>query len=142
MSPQRASRGSSEQHADGCWHRAHQPGNGTNVPSHLYTDENPACTIKGTGYRDEATALQTIALTSQTGARRMCNFVSSTPVPSNNSVPGARFKQYWTIKAMRERAVHHPHQSQCMRDAILVFDAWLEDYVAPHPEIVRQEMKD
>ena len=66
------------------------------------------------------TALRTITLTSQ---------------------PGVRFKQHWTIMAMRERAVHHPHQTAGMRAAITTFDDWLRDYVPPDPAVVREELQ-
>ena len=52
---------------------------GIPIPSFLYTDENPATTIKGTGFKDKKTAERTILLTSQ---------------------KGVRYKQYWTIRAM------------------------------------------
>mmetsp|Transcript_30497 Transcript_30497/g.89167 ORF Transcript_30497/g.89167 Transcript_30497/m.89167 type:complete len:628 (-) Transcript_30497:1188-3071(-) len=99
------------------WDRAHAAAatstdNGS-VPSRLYTDENPATTIKGTGFKNRAIAERTIRLTSQ---------------------PGVRYKQYWTIRAMRERAVHHPHLTDGMREAILVFDEWLGNYSDPTTE--------
>lgn len=76
------------------------------VPTRLYTDENPATTIKGTGYKDKKIAERTIYLTSQ---------------------KGVRYKQYWTIKAMRERAAFHPHQTNDMREAMKIFDEWLKE---------------
>ena len=90
------------------WNKAHaSTKNDNNIPSRLYTDENPATTIKGTGFKNERIARRTIELTSQ---------------------PGVRYKQYWTIRAMRERAFHHPNKSKGMLDAIKVFDEWLENY--------------
>lgn len=89
------------------WNAAHAATNDNNIPSRLYTDENPATTIKGTGFKNERIARRTIELTSQ---------------------PGVRYKQYWTIRAMRERAFHHPNKSKGMLDAINVFDEWLENY--------------
>jgi inhibitor of KinA sporulation pathway (predicted exonuclease)/DNA-directed RNA polymerase subunit RPC12/RpoP len=86
------------------WEQNHPTTDG--VPSRLFTDENPATTIKGTGFKDREMAERTIFLTSQ---------------------KGVRYKQYWTIKAMRERAAFHPHQSSGMRDAIIVFDKWLKE---------------
>lgn len=90
------------------------------MPSHLYTDENPATTIKGTGFKDREMAIQTIKLTSQ---------------------EGVRYKQKWTILAMRERAAHHPHQTPGMREAMEVFDAWLRDYIEPDAATVQQELQ-
>lgn len=91
------------------WNKAHSwcESDDSNIPSRLYTDENPATTIKGTGFKNERIARRTIELTSQ---------------------PGVRYKQYWTIRAMRERAFHHPNKSKGMLDAINVFDEWLENY--------------
>jgi hypothetical protein len=93
------------------WNKAHaSTKNNSTIPSRLYTDENPATTIKGTGFKNERIAKRTIELTSQ---------------------PGVRYKQYWTIRAMRERAAHHPNKSAGIRDAITVFDEWLENYTEP-----------
>ena len=110
------------------WDQAHtaqaatSPDNGSSsVPSRLYTDENPATTIKGTGFKNRAVAERTIRLTAQ---------------------PGVRYKQYWTIRAMRERAVHHPHQTDGMRDAILVFDEWLGNYTDPSAEQRKDQQKE
>lgn len=93
------------------WNKAHASNN--SVPSSLYTDENPATTIKGTGFKNERIAKRTIELTSK---------------------PGVRYKQYWTIRAMRERAAHHPNKTVGIRDAISVFDEWLENYNEPTDE--------
>jgi hypothetical protein len=88
------------------WDRAHSrttaavsTAGSRSFPSRLYTDEHPATTIKGTGFKNKHIAERTIELTSQVGAR---------------------YKQYWTIRAMRERAAYHPNQTDGMRDAILV----------------------
>lgn len=35
---------------------------------------------------------------------------------------------------MRERAARHPHPTDGMRDAIAVFDGWLENYTDPTAE--------
>ena len=32
---------------------------------------------------------------------------------------------------MRERANHHPNQTECMRDAMAIFDKWLSEYREP-----------
>lgn len=80
-------------------------GGSGSVPSRLYTDEDPATTIKGMGFKDAARAETTLRLSSQ---------------------PGCAYKQYWTIKAMAERARHHPHQTAGIRAALRVFDRWLD----------------
>ena len=89
------------------WGRRHQPGpnNRGTVPSRLYTDEEPATTIKGMGFKDAARAETTLRLSAQ---------------------PGVAYKQFWTIKAMAERARHHPHSTAGIRAALAVFDRWLE----------------
>eukprot|EP00977_Amphora_coffeiformis_P000031 scaffold5_cov169-Amphora_coffeaeformis.AAC.31 len=78
----------------------------------LYTDENPATTIKGLSYQNRIKAERTIRLTRQFGVR---------------------YKQYWTIRAMRERAVHHRSYktSRDMQQAVEVFDNFLTKYVPP-----------
>ena len=104
------------------WNKAHA--SNSTIPSSLYTDENPATTIKGTGFKNKRIAKRTIELTSQ---------------------PGVRYKQYWTIRAMRERAAHHPNKSAGIRDAIMVFDEWLENYNEPssqEKQLQRQEWEE
>ena len=39
------------------------------VPSRLFTDDTPATTVKGLGFKDAKTARKTIELTSQPGVR-------------------------------------------------------------------------
>lgn len=97
----------------GEWDRCHAPAvdataRGSKraaVPSRLFTDEDPATTIKGLGFRDPAVARATIRLAGQ---------------------PGCAYKQYWTIKAMAERARHHPHRSASMSAALEILDSWLD----------------
>lgn len=43
---------------------------------------------------------------------------------------------------MRERAANHPHQTDGMRDAIAVFDDWLEEYQDPSMEEKRLQKKE
>ena len=100
---------------EAAWVMCHQPtlteaqggpagGHGAAVPSQLFTDEDPATTIKGMGFKDARAAETTIRLSGQ---------------------PGCVYKQYWTVKAMAERARHHPHQTPAMRAALAVFERWL-----------------
>ena len=89
--------------------------------SRLYTDENPATTIKGLGFKDRQMALRTIDLTSQRGVR---------------------YKQYWTIRAMRERAIGHPHFTEDMKEAVTVMDEWLEAYKEPGEQERREQQKE
>ena len=87
------------------WELKH-PQTSRGVPSQLYTDDDPVTTIKGLGYRDEAAAKLTLLLVEQ---------------------PGARYKAYWTVRALSERARNHPAQTKGMRDAIEIFERWMED---------------
>eukprot|EP00440_Ansanella_granifera_P049876 gb/GFBE01054054.1/.p1 GENE.gb/GFBE01054054.1/~~gb/GFBE01054054.1/.p1 ORF type:complete len:355 (+),score=49.84 gb/GFBE01054054.1/:1-1065(+) len=87
------------------WDARHPP-KVSGVPSKLLEDEDPATTIKGLGFKNAAVAHLTIRLSGQ---------------------PGAAYKQYWTIRAMLERARYHPAQTQDMREAMAVFEAWLRD---------------
>ena len=71
------------------WDAAHPPG-ADGVPNRLYTDEDPVTTIKGMSFKDAEAASRTIVLAQQ---------------------PGARYKTYWCIRAMAERARRHPSQT-------------------------------
>merc|ERR1719424_653092 len=62
-------------------------GIGTKEEHSIFTDRDPATSIKGCGFKDRSTALQTLLLIEQ---------------------PGSRYKQYWTVRAMLERAKRHP----------------------------------
>jgi len=83
----------------------------TGVPKYLFTDNDPACTIKGCGFKNREVAIDTIRLSGQ---------------------PGSRYKQYWTIRAMYERAKHHPSQTAGMQDAMVVFKEWLDNREVDH----------
>ena len=98
-----------KQTATEVWDR-HHPIAENGTPMALYTDEHPATTIKGLGFKDEDMAKRTIELTSQ---------------------PGVRYKQFWTIKAMRERAAHHKFKTPGITKAMEIFDEWLENYQQP-----------
>lgn len=75
---------------------------------HLYSDDHPETTLKGTGFKDAATARRTLDLVKQK--------------PRN--------RQVWTINAMFHRAKHHPNQTEPMREAMAIFRTWLEQYNA------------
>ena len=81
--------------------------------SHLYSDDNPATTIKGTGFKDEAAALRTLELV------------------KNRSL----IYQFQTINTMYNRAKHHPAMKKTaddsastadMRAAMDIFKNWLD----------------
>ena len=105
------------------WDALHPPDDCTGAPVRLFTDEDPATTIKGMGFKDAAAAERTIALASQ---------------------DGATYKTYWSIRAMAERARHHPFQTDGMRVALQLFDSWLLDH-ADHKRaattVIREERK-
>jgi hypothetical protein len=78
----------------------------------IFTDEEPSTTIKGCGFRNSATALQTLLLIEQ---------------------PMVRYKKFWTVQAMVARAERHPQYSKKeggyqdgMLGAVRIFRRWLE----------------
>lgn len=79
----------------------------TGKASHLYTDDNPATTLHGTGFKDAATATKTIDLV----AKRSLTY------------------QFQTINTMFHRAKHHPRSegNENMQAAMTVFRVWLEE---------------
>lgn len=72
----------------------------------LFTDNDPATTIKGCGFKNGKVAELTLRLACQ---------------------PGCRWKQYWTIRAMLERAKWHPHKTTAMQEAVEVFQKWMDE---------------
>ncbi|CAN8098469.1 unnamed protein product [Discula destructiva] len=77
--------------------------------SHLYTDDNPETTLAGTGFKDAATATNTISLVSKRSL----------------------LYQWQTINTMYNRAKHHPKKTKDMEAAMAVFDKWLKE---THPK--------
>lgn len=73
--------------------------------SHLYTDDNPATTLQGTGFSSADKAHHTISIIS----RRSATY------------------QFQTVNTMYHRAKHHPHPSDGMRDAMDVFKLWIDE---------------
>lgn len=90
----------------------------TGKDSHLYTDDNPTTTLKGTGFKDAATAKNTIELVSQRSL----------------------LYQFQTINTMYYRAKHHPHSASNlnMQAAMDVFEHWLKH---TYPEGERRSAK-
>ena len=101
------------------WDVHHPPGP-DGIPIRLYTDEDPATTIKGMGFKDAAAAERTIALARQ---------------------PGAKYKTYWSVRAMAERARRHPSQTNGIRAALQTFDLFLADHDAAALEPTSEEAK-
>ena len=79
---------------------------GKGKDSHLYTDDNPATTLHGTGFKDLATAQKTLSLVSQ----RSLTY------------------QFQTINTMYYRASGHAHKTPGMEAAMEVFREWLDKY--------------
>jgi hypothetical protein len=72
----------------------------------LYTDAHPKSTIKGTGYKDKATALKTLEL------------IKNQPLN----------KQFLILNVLYQRAKYHKHQTKSMIEAMNVFKKWLVNY--------------
>ena len=75
--------------------------------SHLYTDDNPSTTLHGTGFKDEATARQTLELVSKRSL----------------------VYQFQTINTMYHRAAHHKSSTTNLniQAAMKVFRSWLDN---------------
>lgn len=76
----------------------------TGKDSHLYTDDNPATTLKGTGFKDPATAQHTIELV------------------SNRSLT----YQFQTINTMYHRASGHSHKTPSIEAAMAILKEWID----------------
>ncbi len=72
----------------------------------LYTDAHPKTTIKGTGYKNKKTALNTLEL------------IKDKPLK----------KQFLIINVLYQRAKYHKNQTKNMIEAMNVFEAWLKKY--------------
>lgn len=102
--------------------RLHGLSTNSEEPHSIFTDRDPATSIKGCGFKNRSTALQTLLLIEQ---------------------PGSRYKQYWTVRAMLERAKRHPaavaNSASCsksdMLEAIRVFEEWLRDRADREKEV-------
>ena len=73
--------------------------------SHLYTDDNPATTLPGTGFKDGSAAEKTIQLV----GKRSLTY------------------QFQTINTMLHRAKHHPHRTEDIDKAISIFEVWIKE---------------
>lgn len=86
--------------------------------SHLYTDDNPETTLKGTGFKDVETANKTIELVS----KRSLTY------------------QRQTINTMFNRAKHHPKKTDDIKAAQAVFEKWLKE-TYPKAKAEQREFK-
>ena len=103
------------------WDAAHASESESGVPSRLYTDEDPATTIKGLGFKDAHAARTTLRLVQQ---------------------PGCSYKAYWSVRAMAERARHHASPTPGISAALAIFEEWLRAPPPPPPSAqVDEEMR-
>jgi hypothetical protein len=72
----------------------------------LYEDKHPKTSLKGTGYKDEKKALETINM-----------------IKNKNIV-----YQFQIINTMYNRAKYHSNQTVNMRKAMKIFKIWLKEY--------------
>jgi aromatic ring hydroxylase len=70
----------------------------------LYEDKHPETSTKGTGFKDKEKALDTLKI-----------------IKKRDLV-----YQKQVVNTMYNRAKHHPHQTESMRDAMKVFKTWLD----------------
>jgi hypothetical protein len=77
-----------------------------NSKSKLYADDHPELSTKGTGFKDENTALNTIKIISS----RCLKY------------------QFDVINTMYNRAKYHPNQTPDMVKAMVIFKKWLDKY--------------
>ena len=76
------------------------------MSKNLYTDDHPETTLKGTGFKDAATANKTIKLVQKRSLRY----------------------QFDVINTMYNRAKYHPSKTDNMKEAMKIFKKWLKSY--------------
>ena len=72
----------------------------------LYADDHPETSTKGTGFKDKQKALDTLEI------------IKDRDLTYQKQV----------VLTMYNRAKHHPHQTATMKDAMDVFNKWLEKH--------------
>lgn len=77
-----------------------------NSKSKLYADDHPEFSTKGTGFKDEKIALNTIKIISSRSLKY----------------------QFDVVNTMYNRAKYHPNQTPDMLKAMIVFKHWLDKY--------------
>jgi aromatic ring hydroxylase len=70
----------------------------------LYEDKHPESSTKGTGFKDKQKAIDTLEIIK----KRDLTY------------------QKQVVNTMYNRAKHHPHQTENMKEAMKIFDAWLK----------------
>ena len=72
----------------------------------LYSDDNPADTVKGTGYGDAEAARKTLRIIKSVGKERQMQIVNT----------------------MYNRAKHHANRTSDMEDAMKIFKSWIDKH--------------
>jgi hypothetical protein len=72
----------------------------------LYADDHPETSTKGTGFKDKQKALDTLEI------------IKNRDLTYQKQV----------VLTMYNRAKHHPHQTATMKEAMEVFNLWLEKH--------------
>jgi hypothetical protein len=72
----------------------------------LYADDHPETSTKGTGFKDKQKALDTLEI------------IKNRDLTYQKQV----------VLTMYNRAKHHPHQTETMKEAMEVFNLWLEKH--------------
>jgi hypothetical protein len=85
----------------------------------LYTDDNPQYTLKGTGFKDKATAEKTLKL-----IKKRCLLY-----------------QFQVINTMYNRAKYHPHKNENMEKAMNIFKKWLDKNKNIKEKMKKEEYK-
>lgn len=76
------------------------------VNKSLYEDKHPTTSTKGTGFKDKQKALDTLKI-----------------IKDRDLV-----YQKQVVTTMYNRAKYHPHQTKTMKEAMDVFNEWLEKH--------------
>jgi len=77
----------------------------------LYTDDNPETTVQGLGFKDKATAEESVD--------KLKKLVSDKEITKNHAIQAA--------VSMEQRSKHHPHRSEDMKKAEEVYRAYIEE---------------
>jgi len=76
------------------------------VNKSLYEDKHPNTSTKGTGFKDKQKALDTL------------HIIKDRDIVYQKQV----------VTTMYNRAKYHPHQTSTMKDAMKIFNKWLEKH--------------
>jgi hypothetical protein len=76
------------------------------INTSLYEDKHPKTSTKGTGFKDKQKALDTLKI-----------------IKDRDLI-----YQKQVVTTMYNRAKYHPHQTKTMKDAMIVFNEWLDKH--------------